>query len=292
MVADTLPTNPSFLSFQVTISSITFTPAVGTATTVTLNPARTVDLMRLQTDTAFLGTFKNLPTGQYTTATLVLSGNAIITFLNNTPATLSGCPTLTICPLSVPASSNPVAAISYAVSANAVVGIGIDLNMTNAVSIAANALSVNFANTNVLSGFILPRTGSTLASGQLDLIEDFTGVVTVGNSSVTVTSATSTGHGSLVAAANSNTLYDPDPTGALCPTGTTQLSQCVSSNQAVGMDAVLIPMEPSLYMKSNHSSPPDNTRSRARLSPAAAKPNSPWLSPTSFPPPKLPSSAP
>ena len=239
MVADTLPTNPSFFSFQVTISSITFTPAVGTATTVTLNPARTVDLMRLQTDTAFLGTFKNLPTGQYTTATLVLSGNAIITFLNNTPATLSGCPTLTICPLSVPASSNPVAAISYAVSANAVVGIGIDLNMTNAVSIAANALTVNFANTNVLSGFTLPRTGSTLASGQLDLIEDFTGVVTVGNSSVTVTSATSTGHGSVVAATNSNTLYDPDPTGALCPTGTTQLSQCVSSNQVVSVDAVL-----------------------------------------------------
>lgn len=239
MVADTLPTNPSFLSFQVTISSITFTPATGPATTVTLNPARTVDLMRLQTDTTFLGTFASLPTGQYNTATLVLSGNAIITFLNDTAATISGCPTLTICPLSVPASSNPTATISYAVSANSVVGIGIDLNIANAVSIAANALTVNFANANVLSGFTLPRTGSTLAAGQLDLIEDFTGVVTLGSSSVTVSSATSTGHGSLVASTTSSTEFDPDPTGALCPTGTTQLSQCVSSNQAASMDAVL-----------------------------------------------------
>jgi hypothetical protein len=172
MVADTLPTNPSFFSFQVTIASITFTPAVGTATTVNLSPARTVDLTRLQTDTAFLGTFTNMPTGRYTNATLVLSGNATITFLNDTPSTLSGCPTLTICPLSLPASSNPAAAISYTVSQNAVAGIGINLNIANAVSIAANALAVNFANTNVLSAFTLPRTGSTLAAGQFDLIED------------------------------------------------------------------------------------------------------------------------
>jgi hypothetical protein len=239
MVADTLPANPSFLSFLVTVSSITFTPATGTATTVTLNPARTVDLMRLQTDSAFLGTFGNMPTGQYNSATLVLSGNAIITFLNDTAATISGCPTLTICPLSVPASSNPVATISYSVSANAVSGIGFDLNIANAVTIAASALTVNFANTNVLSAFTLPRTGSTLAAGQLDLIEDFTGVVTLGSSSVTISSATSTGHGSLVASTTSSTEYDPDPTGVHCPTGTTQLSQCVSSNQVASMDAVL-----------------------------------------------------
>src|SRR5271169_2037836 len=57
MVADTLPANPSLLTFQVTISSITFTPTSGTATTINLNPALTVDLMRLQSDTVFLGTF-------------------------------------------------------------------------------------------------------------------------------------------------------------------------------------------------------------------------------------------
>ena len=239
MVADTLPSNPSFLSFQVTISSITFTPSSGTATTVTLNPARTVDLMRLQTDSAFLGTFGNITVAQYTSATLVLTGNAIITFLNDTGSTLSGCPKSTICPLSVPASSNPIATISYSVSQNVVTGIGIELKILNAVSTAGGALAVNFANTNVLSGFTLPRTGSNLAAGQLDLIEDFTGVASVGSSSVTVTSANSTGHGSLAATTTSSTIYDPDPTGAHCPTGTTQLSQCVSNNQLVSVDAVL-----------------------------------------------------
>ena len=239
MVADTLPANPSLLSFHVTISSITFTPSSGTATTVTLSPARTVDLMRLQSDSAFLGTFGNIPTGQYNSATLTLSGNAIITFLNDTAATVSGCLASNICPLSIPASSNPIATISYSVSQSAVTGVGIDLNIANAASIASNALTVNFANANVLSAFTLPRTGSSLASGQLDLIEDFTGVVTVGSSSVTVASATSTGHGSLAASTTSNTAYDPDPTGTLCPTGTTQLSQCVSSNQVVSVDAVL-----------------------------------------------------
>jgi hypothetical protein len=239
MVADTLPANPSFLSFQVTIAKLTFTPAVGTATTVTLTKALTVDLMRLQTDTAFLGTFANLPTGQYTNVTLTLSGNAIITFLNDTAAPLSLCPASTICPLSIPASSLPVATISYAVSQNAVTGIGIDLNIANAVSIVANALTVNFANANVLSAFTLPRAGSNLAVGQLDLIEDFTGLVSLGSSSVTITSSNATGHGSLVASTTSNTHFDPDPTGALCPTGTTQLSQCVLSNQVASIDAVL-----------------------------------------------------
>ena len=69
MVADTLPPNPSLLTFQVTIASIKFTTSSGTSTTVNLNPALTVDLMRLQTDTAFLGLFPNIPAGQYSSVT-------------------------------------------------------------------------------------------------------------------------------------------------------------------------------------------------------------------------------
>src|SRR5882762_4961311 len=111
MVADTLPASPSLLTFQVTIASIKFTTSSGTSTTVNLNPALTVDLMRLQTDTVFLGLFPNIPAAQYVSATLFFSGNAKITFLNDTGATLSGCPgsatSSTICPLSVAVSSNP-----------------------------------------------------------------------------------------------------------------------------------------------------------------------------------------
>jgi hypothetical protein len=240
MVADHLPANPSLLTFQITISSIVFTPVSGTATTVHLSPALTVDLMRLQTDSVFLGTFANIPAGQYTSATLFLAGNANITFLNDTGATLSGCPTLTICPLSVAASSTPVATLSFTVAQNAVTGIGFDLNFANAVKIAANALTVNFTNNNVLGAFTLPRANSNLAAGQLDLIEDFTGVVSVLNPAVTITSATATGRGGLLANATASTILNADPSGTLCTSPTAgQVATCVYSNQAASMDVVL-----------------------------------------------------
>ena len=239
MVADTLPANPSLLTFQVTITSIKFTASAGTSTTVNLNPALTVDLMRLQTDSVFLGTFASIPATQYNSVTLILTGNANITFLNDTNSTLSSCPANTICPLSVAASSNPVANVSFTVSQSAVTGVGIDLNFSKAVSISGTSLAVNFSNNNVLSAFTLPRANSNLASGQLDLIEDFTGVVSISNSAVTISSATATGRGSLTATGSSSTILDTDPTGVLCPVGTSQLTSCVSSNQAASMDVIL-----------------------------------------------------
>src|SRR5882762_2015053 len=241
MVADTLPASPSPLTFQVTIASIKFTTSSGTSTTVNLNPALTVDLMRLQTDTVFLGLFPNMPSAQYVSATLFLSGNANITFLNDTGFTLSGCLTSHVCPLSVAVSSNPVATVSFTVSQNAVSGIGIDLNLFNTVSISGTPanLVVNFNNANVLTAFTLPRPNSNLAAGQLDLIEDFTGLVTINNQSVTLASAPVTGRGSLTASATSATFYDPDPTGTHCPAVTTLLANCVFNNQVASMDVIL-----------------------------------------------------
>jgi uncharacterized repeat protein (TIGR01451 family) len=240
MVADTLPAHPSLLTFQVTITSLKFTSSGGTSTTVNLTPALTVDLMRLQSDTVFLGTFANIPAVQYNSVTLVLTGNANITFLNDTGATLSACPANTICPLSVAASSNPVANLSFAVSQNGVIGIGIDLNFANAISISGSSLALNFSNNSVLSALILPRANSNLASGQLDLIEDFTGVVSLSNSVATITSAAVTGRGLLSASANSNTILNSDPSQKLCLTPTPgQVSSCVANNQFASMDAVL-----------------------------------------------------
>src|SRR5712664_3584124 len=241
MVADTLPVNPSLLTFQVTIASIKFTTSSGTSTTVNLNPALTVDLMRLQTDTAFLGLFPNIPAGQYSSVTVFFSGNANITFLNDTGFTLSGCLARHVCPLSVAVSSNPVATAPFPVSQNAVTGIGIDFNFFNALSISGSpaSLVVNFNNPNVLSAFTLPRPNSNLAAGQLALIEDFTGVVSISNQSVTLTSATATGRGSLTASATAGTFYDPDPTLTFCLTATT-LASCVSNNEFASMDVALL----------------------------------------------------
>src|SRR5213593_4442210 len=65
LVADTLPANPSILSFKVSVTSVVLTPTSGTAQALT--PATpVVDLMRLQSDTAFLGTLSSVPSGSYT----------------------------------------------------------------------------------------------------------------------------------------------------------------------------------------------------------------------------------
>jgi hypothetical protein len=82
----------------------------------------------------------------------------------------------------------------------------------------------------------LPRSNANLGSSELDLIEDFTGVVSLNGSAVTLTSPT---RGILTATAVSGTNFDPDPSGTHCPTGTSTLSACVSANQIASMDAVL-----------------------------------------------------
>src|SRR5882672_11755299 len=87
LVADTLPANPSILSFKVAIDRITLTPTTGTAQTFTPNPALIVDLMRLQSDTAFLVTLTNVPSGSYTVQ--VSLSNPEMTFLNDTGSTIT-----------------------------------------------------------------------------------------------------------------------------------------------------------------------------------------------------------
>ena len=240
MVADTLPANPSLLTFKVAITGIALVNSSGGQQALTLGGSPVVDLMRLQSDSLFLGTFTNIPAGQYT-GVIVSFSNPVITFLNDTASTLQGCPSGAVCTqVSVVASGTPQANLAFSVSSTTVAGIGIDLNFANLLSIAGANLNLNFANANVLGAFTLPRAGTTLSAGQLDLIEDFTGVVSLGSPAVTITSATATGRGSLTASPTSNTILDSDPSGALCNAPVQgNVSSCVASNQAASMDVIL-----------------------------------------------------
>src|SRR5437879_1897306 len=87
LVADTLPPNPSILSFKITIAAITLTPTTGTALSFQPPSPIVVDLMRLQSDTALLGSLTNVPTGSYTVQ--VSLSNPEITFLNDTSSTIT-----------------------------------------------------------------------------------------------------------------------------------------------------------------------------------------------------------
>ena len=239
LVADTLPANPSLLSFKVTIGNVTLTPASGTAQVLT--PAvSTVDLMRLQSDSAYLGTLMNVPSGTYT-AQVSLS-NPELVFLNDTTSTITAngvaCAPGRVCSVTFTSAGAPiVAGFSFTASASGKQGFSIDFNLNNAISLSGGTLSVNFTpiapSPAVLSAAALPRTNGNLAANQLDLIEDFTGVVSINGTNITVTSPV---RGTLTGSASS-AFFDASPSGAICPSPAT--ITCAAAGQVASVDAIL-----------------------------------------------------
>src|SRR5262249_50426548 len=143
-VANTLPANPNILSFTVSISSIVFTPTAGPSQTVTLNPVRVVDLARLQTDTAFLGTFGNIPATTYSSVTVTMGLPAQMTFLNDTGATISSlngtalsptCPNNAICQVTLNLSGSPFSTFSFTVPSSGTLGLGLSVDLSAFISV-------------------------------------------------------------------------------------------------------------------------------------------------------------
>ena len=85
LIADTPPASPSLLAFKVSINGVQIKPASGSA--LTLTPATPViDLMRLESDSAFLGSLSKVPAGIYTVQ--VSLSNPAVSFLNNSSSTI------------------------------------------------------------------------------------------------------------------------------------------------------------------------------------------------------------
>ncbi|HYL85829.1 MAG TPA: hypothetical protein VE263_16500 [Candidatus Angelobacter sp.] len=239
LVADTLPAHPSLLSFKVIVTGITVTSS--TKTTTLTPPSAAIDLMRLQSDSAFLGTLTNVPSETISSLTVAIAVQQL-TFFNDTGVAL----TSPVCAINAICSFNPgtvgavlINNVNQIFSSNT--GFGLDFNLNNAITITGTTLNVTLnpaGNLNILTSFLLPRTGSNLSANQLDLIEDFTGVVTVNGQNATITNPI-TNVTLTAAATTSSTNFDPDPTGALCPTGTKALASCVANSQIASMDAVL-----------------------------------------------------
>jgi hypothetical protein len=249
LVSDTPPATLGLISFRIVPSAITLTPATGNATTLSVNGGNgySYDLVRLQSDSGFLGTVPALATGTYTSIGVTFS-SATLAFFNgtNTPITnlSQPCPVSTVCIASFAGPFTSTITSSQAINANA--GFSIDVNLANSLTLTGGTLSLSFDNTGafpVTSAFAIPRTNSNLAAGQLALIEDITGVVSnATNTGVTITPSAQLMNSQPIAAlanSSSGTNFDPDPTNTLCPSGTTALSSCVSNSQAASMDAIL-----------------------------------------------------
>jgi flagellin-like hook-associated protein FlgL len=241
LVADTLPANPSILSFKVTIFGITLTPTTGMAQIFNPNPSIVVDLMRLQSDTVFLGTLTKVPSGSYTVQVSLSSPE--MTFLNDTSSTITAngvkCLSGLVCTATLTAVGTPtISSFTFNASTSGQQGIGIDFNLKNAISLSGGTLSVNFnpsaPNPGVFTAFALPRTNANLGTSQFELIEDFTGVVSISGSTVTITSPT---RGTLTTTSTSTSFFDPSPDGLICPTPST--ISCVVNGQIASVDAFL-----------------------------------------------------
>jgi hypothetical protein len=240
LVADTLPPNPSILSFKVSIVAISLAPTSGTAQV--LNPSPSIfDLMRLQSDTAFLGTLANVPSGSYTVQ-VTLSSPEIV-FFNDTGSTITAngvaCLNAAVCTATLAGIGTPtIGTFTFNATAGGQQGIEIDFNLNNAIVLSGGVLSVNFnpatPNPGVFTAFTLPRTNANLGTNQLELIEDFTGVVGITGSTVKITSLT---RGVLTTTSTSASFFDPSPDGSVCPTSST--ISCVVAGQVASVDAFL-----------------------------------------------------
>jgi uncharacterized protein DUF4382 len=241
-MTDTLLAGTSILSFKVTVTGVSLTPSTGKPVSLTLNPTTPiVELTHLQSDSVFLGT-STVPSANYTSATISFSSPDIV-LINQTGGTLTGgttaCPSispggaLTTCEFKPTASGMitlTTAPFPLTLTANQQTGLSLDFNLNNVITMTNGVVSVDFTQANVLTAVSLPRTGTP--SGSLDLIEDFTGVITtISGNSVTVHSDT---RGNITAVANSSTSFNIDPT--VC---STQNLACLAANRTVSIDASL-----------------------------------------------------
>jgi hypothetical protein len=233
------PPNTNLLSFVVDINTITLTPTTGKAVTIPLNATSfSVDLTKLQSDSVFLGASATIPAGSYSSITISIT-NPTLTFCTQTLGNI-GCASGSVARISGAAAAPTITSAPFplTLSANEKTGLTMDLNLGNALTMNATQVvtAVNLAAANVLSASTLPPTASSLATGQLDFIEDVTGVVTAVNAttqSVTVHTAT---RGSLTALADTSTVFSPNCTAFNL---SLSFSSCVVLGHVASLDMVL-----------------------------------------------------
>jgi hypothetical protein len=230
----TPPAGTNILSMIVSVNGVSLAPTSGSAQNLTLPSPFIVDLNKLQSDSVLLGTLTGIPAGTYT-ITLSVSAPVIEYCTQLNPGT-QGCAAGSLAQFSGSVST-PTVSGTVVLSAGQNTGLAVVFNLQNALTINPNTqtiTAVSFTATGVLSSSALPNIATTLSSGQLDFVEDLTGVVTAATaSSQTLTLSTATG-GSITAVANSSTVYSP-----LCTAANPSFSTCVTVGQIASVDTAV-----------------------------------------------------
>jgi hypothetical protein len=208
----TPPPGTSILSFALTISGISLTPATGgNPVNVPLNTATyVVDLTRLQSDSAFAGQIlANVPAGTYNKITVGVT-NAVVTYCTDLGG-VAGCGTGSVKQVIQALTTPSTSSFSATFTSAQQTGVQIRFDIGKALTINATTQvvsKVDLTATNVLTAATLPPLLSSLAAGQLDFVEDFTGVVTAA-STTSVTVQTSA-RGAITAKVTPTTIASPN----------------------------------------------------------------------------------
>jgi hypothetical protein len=222
-LSDAPPTGVSVVSFTLPISGISLTPSTGSP--VSVFAGGSFELTHLVTDSTPVAVGVAVPAGSYTSINVTLgTSNGI--FFNGSGATITiggvACVPGTYCKLPNGAATTISVPITLTLTENQAQWIGLDVNLNNAIT-SSNGVTVDFTQTSVLTALTTPRTN--VPSGDVDSIDDFTGLVTAytSGSSITVKSGT---RGSMVATITSSTTYD-DPQN-LCAAASS-VASCISA---------------------------------------------------------------
>lgn len=238
---DTPPAGALFLNFNIPIASMSLTPSGGGADVALLSTPTTYEMTRLQSDSSLVGTFQ-VAAGTYTALNIFVTNSPSSVWYNGSNSTILGCAAGAVCNLSGGAPgkisvdlTSAIGGSGLVLTANQNIGLGIDFNLKNAIT-TTGGIGILLSQSNVFGVVTLPRTNQ--ASGTLDTIQDFTGIVTaVSASSISVKSPS---RGTLVATLNSSTAYVEVPTlPNQCLGGPSQ--SCIKLNSTVSLDATIAP---------------------------------------------------
>jgi hypothetical protein len=183
-MTDTPPSNVTILSAEITLTGATLTPG----NVSLLSGSATVDLVRLQTDIAYLTTATSIPAGNYTAVTLTFA-NPKLTIENDIATTIAGCAVGAICtivPTATPMSTT-VPLTAFSIVSSSATGLLIDVNLDNLLT---PSLGEDFSTGTTVTAFTpaglgAPPVGAEDVVGQV-------GNVNVSSNTFTLTNATAT----------------------------------------------------------------------------------------------------
>src|SRR5258707_15233599 len=155
----TPPPSTNLLSFIVDVNTITLTSSTGTNVNIPLNATSfSVDLTKLQSDSAFLGTSATVPAGSYTSMSVSLS-SPVVTFCTQTAGN-TGCGSGSVTTISGATAAPKITTAPFplTLTANQKTGLAVTLNIGNALTVNTSQVvtAVNLGAANVLSANNLP----------------------------------------------------------------------------------------------------------------------------------------